>query len=102
MLFLILNEAQPEILVWASGLKDEIGSRHIKSFNNDIKELNQIQSLYEKILASKQTHDDTVLYIFRALKTCLNQEFLDSLQIKRDNWQEGKVYTLDKVKDIRN
>ena len=39
-----------------------------------------------------------VLHAFRALNTCTNQAFLDALQAKKDTWQEGERYTLDKIK----
>ena len=82
MLFIILKKVNPETLVGVISLKDE--SMNIKYFNNDVKEMiDPMQPIYEDIITNNQTHNDIFLHVFRALKTCTNQEFIDALQTKK-------------------
>ena len=101
MVYLILNEVQPETTVGISGLKDKLGSVDLAKFSHNINYiLDHIQSLYEEVLENNMARDDNILHIFRALNTCSNPDLLSVLRFGKDTWESGTTYTFDSLKEF--
>lgn len=98
ILHILMASVNPNTRVGVSGLKEKIRMAKMGAFNHNVKDmLTDIASNYNLIVEQGFSHDDIIMDTFNALLTSKNMEFTTYIQRHKDEWEEGKSYTLDAI-----
>ena len=89
----IRRRINPSTTVGASRLKDEIETKTLKEFGDDVTKFNTwFADTRDLIIKEEGTgYNEYVRSLFRAYRTCANEEFVDTILSERRDWIQGKT-----------
>ena len=89
----IRRRVKPSTTVGASKLKDDIESKTLKDFDNDVTRYNSwFTDTRDQIIREEgDGYNEYMRSLFRAYRTSPNEDFRDAIASEKRNWTQGKL-----------
>ena len=91
-LHLIFDAADSSTTVGISNLKVKLIGATLSDYNGNVKDmLDEIETVHNKIVTNRGSHDNFMLNIFNTLETSKDVKFLKWVEGKRSDWEDDEL-----------
>ena len=103
MLKIIYNRINPLTHVGVQNLTNKLDIMNLEDFDQVIPAMvDAYKNTYNLILEKQGTYSNQVSSLFDALLTSTNKDFSASMNDHLDKWEDGEVYSFEKLKATAN